>query len=44
MPLPEQEFTAYLTEGIGEIGLTLTAHQIQQFFFIFGNYKSGIVG
>lgn len=43
MPLSEHEFGTYLADAIGEIGLTLTPHQIQQFFFISANYKSGIV-
>ncbi len=43
MHLSEQEFETYFVDGVAEVGLTLTSHQIQQFFFICVNYKSGIV-
>ena len=42
MPLSRDEFTTYITDGVREIGLTLTPFQVEQFFFTSGNYKSGI--
>ena len=42
MSLSETEFSSYLMNGVKELGLKLTPHQIHQFFFIYVNYKNGI--
>jgi hypothetical protein len=42
MRLSRDEFAAHLAAGALEIGLTLTARQIDRFFFTCANYRSGI--
>ncbi len=43
MSLSKPAFTQYLLDGVRELNLTLTPHQVDQFFFICMNYKNGTV-
>ncbi|GAK58900.1 hypothetical protein U27_05875 [Candidatus Vecturithrix granuli] len=42
MPLSKEVFTQSLLAGVQELDLTLTGHQVDQFFFICTNCKNGI--
>lgn len=41
MPLSKEVFTQALLAGVRELNLTLTGHQVEQFFFICANCKNG---